>query len=80
MRGKIVTAFIFLTMMTGAVSAAPVLAYTGAERQGGTRQEKETRKEQLGMPRVGNMGSSLNEKEETQSVLGLIFRIEVHYQ
>jgi len=23
---------------------------------------------------------SLNEKEETQSVLGLIFRIEVHYQ
>ena len=67
-------------MVTGAVSAAPVLDYTGAERQGGTRQEKETRKEQLGMPRVGNMGSSLNEKEETQSVLGLIFRIEVHYQ
>ena len=30
MRGKIVTAFIFLTMMTGAVSAAPVLDYTGA--------------------------------------------------
>lgn len=25
MQGKIVTAFIFLTMMTGAVSAAPVL-------------------------------------------------------
>ena len=52
-------------MVTGAVSAAPVLAYTGAERQGGTRQEKETRKERLGMPRVGNMGSSLNEKEES---------------
>ena len=32
MQGKIVTAFIFLTMMTGAVSAAPVLDYTGAER------------------------------------------------
>lgn len=31
MRGKIVTAFIFLTMMTGAVSAAPVLDYTGAD-------------------------------------------------
>ena len=28
MRGKVVTAFIFLTMMTGAVSAAPVLDYT----------------------------------------------------
>ena len=62
--------------MTGAVSAAPVLAYTGAERQGGTRQEKETRKEQLGMPRVGNMGSSLNEKEETQDAAGSVFRID----
>ncbi len=31
MRGKIVTAFIFLTMMTGAVSAAPVLDYTGGK-------------------------------------------------
>lgn len=61
-------------MMTGAVSAAPVLDYTGAERLGETRQER------LHMPRVENIGSSLNEKEETQSVLGLIFRIEVHYQ
>ena len=40
MRGKIVTAFIFLTMMTGVVSAAPVLDYTGAERQGETKQKK----------------------------------------
>ena len=64
-------------MVTGAVSAAPVLDYTGAERQGGTRQEKETRKERLGIPRVGNMGSSLNEKEETKSVLGLLFILEV---
>lgn len=80
MRGKIVTAFIFLTMMTGAVSAAPVLDYTGAERLEEARQREEDRQERLRMPRVGNMGSSLNEKEETQSVLGLIFRIEVHYQ
>ena len=60
MRGKIVTAFIFLTMMTGAVSAAPVLDYTGAERL------EEARQERLRMPRVENIGSSLNEKEETQ--------------
>lgn len=40
MRGKIATAFIFLTMMTGAVSAAPVLDYTGVERQGETKQKK----------------------------------------
>ena len=80
MRGKIVTAFIFLTMMTGAVSAAPVLDYTGAERLEEARQREEDRQERLRMPRVENMGSSLNEKEETQSVLGLIFRIEVHYQ
>ena len=64
----------FLTMMTGAVSAAPVLDYTGAERL------EEARQERLRMPRVENIGSSLNEKEETQSVLGLIFRIEVYYQ
>ena len=38
MQGKIVTAFIFLTMMTGAVSAAPVLDYTGAERLEEARQ------------------------------------------
>ena len=41
MQGKIVTAFIFLTMMTGAVSAAPVLDYTGAERLEEARQRGE---------------------------------------
>ena len=52
----------FLTMMTGAVSAAPVLNYTGEER--------------LCMPRVENIGSSLNEKEETQgAALEPVFRI-----
>ena len=66
MRGKIVTAFIFLTMMTGAVSAAPVLDYTGAERLEEARQREEDRQERLCMPRVENIGSSLNEKEETQ--------------
>ena len=65
-------------MVTGAVSAAPVLAYTGAERQGGTRQEKETRKERLGMPRVGNMGSSVNENADPD--FEPVFRIEVHHQ
>lgn len=65
-------------MATGAVSAAPVLDYTGAERQGGTRQEKETRKERLGMPRVGNMGSSVNEKADSD--FEPVFRIEVHHQ
>ena len=70
MRGKIVTAFIFLTMMTGAVSAAPVLDYTGAERL------EEARQERLRMPRVENIGSSLNEKEETQgAALEPVFRI-----
>ena len=66
MRGKTVTAFIFLTMMTGAVSAAPVLDYTGAERLEEARQREEERQERLRMPRVENMGSSLNEKEEMQ--------------
>ena len=71
MRGKIVTAFIFLTMMTGAVSAAPVLDYTGAERL------EEARQERLRMPRVENIGSSLNEKEETQgAALEPVFRID----
>ena len=45
MRGKIVTAFIFLTMMTGAVSAAPVLDYTeqsGWKKRG--REKKSGRK------------------------------------
>ena len=76
MRGKIVTAFIFLTMMTGAVSAAPVLDYTGAERLEEARQREEERQERLRMPRVENMGSSLNEKEETQgAALEPVFRI-----
>lgn len=70
MRGKIVTAFIFLTMMTGAVSAAPVLNYTGEERL------EEERQERLRMPRVENMGSSANEKEETQDAAGPVFRID----
>ena len=48
MRGKIVTAFIFLTMMTGAVSAAPVLDYTGAERLEEARQREEERQETAG--------------------------------
>ena len=76
MRGKIVTAFIFLTMMTGAVSAAPVLDYTGAERLEEARQREEERQERLRMPRVENMGSSLNEKEETQDAAGSVFRID----
>ena len=76
MRGKIVTAFIFLTMMTGAVSAAPVLDYTGAERLEEARQREEDRQERLCMPRVENIGSSLNEKEETQgAALEPVFRI-----
>ena len=61
----------FLTMMTGAVSAAPVLNYTGAERL------EEARQERLCMPRVENIGSSLNEKEETQgAALEPVFRID----
>ena len=76
MRGKIVTAFIFLTMMTGAVSAAPVLDYTGAERLEEARQREEDRQERLRMPRVENMGSSANEKEETQDAAGPVFRID----
>ena len=76
MQGKIATAFIFLTMMTGAVSAAPVLDYTGAERLEEARQREEERQERLRMPRVENMGSSLNEKEETQGAAGPVFRID----
>ena len=60
----------FLTMMTGAVSAAPVLNYTGEERL------EEARQERLCMPRVENIGSSLNEKEETQDAAGPVFRID----
>jgi len=66
----------FLTMMTGAVSAAPVLDYTGAERLEEARQKEEDRQERLRMPRVENMGSSLNEKEETQGAAGPVFRID----
>ena len=76
MRGKTVTAFIFLTMMTGAVSAAPVLDYTGAERLEEARQREEERQERLRMPRVENMVSSLNEKEEMQGAAGPVFRID----
>ena len=61
----------FLTMMTGAVSAAPVLNYTGEERL------EEALQERLCMPRVENIGSSLNEKEETQgAALEPVFRID----
>ena len=54
--------------MTGEVSAAPVLDYAEAERLEEARQREEERQERLRMPRVENMGSSLNEKEETLSV------------
>ena len=68
--GKNRNSLYFLTMMTGAVSAAPVLDYTGAERL------EEARQERLCMPRVENIGSSLNEKEETQDAAGPVFRID----
>ena len=76
MQGKIVTAFIFLAMMTGAVSAAPVLDYTGAERLEEARQREEERQERLRMPRIENIESSVNEKEETQGAAGPVFRID----
>ena len=76
MQGKIVTAFIFLTMMTGAVSAAPVLDYTGAERLEEARQREEERQERLRIPRIENIESGLNEKEETQGAAGPVFRID----
>lgn len=64
-------------MMTGAVSAAPVLNYTGEERLEEARQREEDRQERLCMPRVENIGSSLNEKEETQgAALEPVFRID----
>ena len=50
----------FLTMMTGAVSAAPVLNYTGEERLEEARQREEDRQERLCMPRVENIGNILN--------------------
>ena len=59
-------------MVTGAVSAAPVLDYTGAERL------EEARQERLRMPRVENMGSSVNEKADSD--FEPVFRIEVHHQ
>ena len=63
-------------MMTGAVLAAPVLDYAEAERLEEARQREEERQERLRMPRVENMGSSLNEKEETQgAALEPVFRI-----
>lgn len=76
MQGKIVTAFIFLTMMTGAVSAAPVLDYTGAERLEEARQREEERQERLRIPRIENIESGLNEKEEMQGAAGPVFRID----
>ena len=76
MQGKIATAFIFLTMMTGAVSAAPVLDYTGAERLEEARQREEVRQERLRIPRLENIETSLNEKEETQGAAGPVFRID----
>ncbi len=76
MRGKIVTAFIFLTMMTGAVSAAPVLDYTGAERLEEARQREEERQERLHAPRVENIENGLNEKEKADAVLGPVFKID----
>lgn len=63
-------------MMTGAVSAAPVLNYTREERLEEARQREEDRQERLRMPRVENMGSSANEKEETQDAAGPVFRID----
>lgn len=65
-------------MMTGAVSAAPVLNYTGEERLEEARQREEDRQERLCMPRVENIGSSLNEKADPD--LEPVFRIEVHHQ
>ena len=63
-------------MMTGAVLAAPVLDYAEAERLEEVRQREEERQERLRMPHVENMGSSLNEKEETQgAALEPVFRI-----
>ena len=66
----------FLTMMTGAVSAAPVLDYTGAERLEEARQREEERQERLRIPRIENIESGLNEKEETQGAAGPVFRID----
>ena len=60
----------FLTMMTGAVSAAPVLDYTGAERLEEARQREEERQERLHAPRVENIENGLNEKEKADAVLG----------
>lgn len=77
MRKEVVATFIFYHGDGSGISCS-LLDYTGVERQGGTRQEKETRKERLGMPRVGNMGSSVNEKADSD--FEPVFRIEVHHQ
>ena len=66
----------FLTMMTGAVSAAPVLNYTGEERLEEARQREEERQERLRIPRIENIESGLNEKEEMQGAAGPVFRID----
>lgn len=57
-------------MMTGAVSAAPVLNYTREERLEEARQREEDRQERLRMPRVENMGSSANEKRKRRMPQG----------
>ena len=62
--------------MTGAVSAAPVLDYTGAERLEEARQREEERQERLRIPRIENIESGLNEKEEMQGAAGPVFRID----
>ena len=63
-------------MMTGAVSAAPVLNYTGEERLEEARQREEERQERLRIPRIENIESGLNEKEEMQGAAGPVFRID----
>lgn len=63
MRKEVVATFIF-TMVTGAVSAAPVLDYTGAERLEEARQREEERQERLRIPRIENIESGLNEKRK----------------
>lgn len=66
----------FLTMMTGAVSAAPVLNYTGEERLEEARQREEERQERLRIPRIENIENGLNEKEKADAVLGPVFKID----
>ena len=63
-------------MITVDLSDDQVLNYTGEERLEEARQKEEDRQERLRMPRVENMGSSLNEKEEMQGAAGPVFRID----